>query len=119
MIDENLDKWWALAKDDPQRSVREATQSRLQLYFSGWKRDPEATLKLAELMIFHPMGRERQENRVASLCKTAVDFRVNQEALQHYVAGMTELLDRLESEMGEEGFELAKHRKNLNRYNDR
>ncbi|MCC5790890.1 MAG: hypothetical protein JJT75_14770 [Opitutales bacterium] len=118
MLEENLDKWWAIAKEDSQRSVREPTRSRLRRYFSTWERNPEMMLKLAELMMFHSKSRERQESRVDSMSKSAVHFRRDEEALHQYVTGMTELLDRLESEMREDGFDLTEYREQLNRYTE-
>ena len=120
MIEENLDKWWAYAEDDPQRNVREPTRSRLNSYFVvGWKRKQsmEFLLKLAELMIFDPSSPKKQEANVSTLCHSALHFYTDKEGLHQYVSGITALLDRLESEMGDDGFDLKKYRKKLNRFN--
>ena len=53
-------------------------------------------LKLAELMIFDPSSRKKQEANVSTLCHSALHFNRDKEGLHQYVSGITALLDRLE-----------------------
>ena len=118
VIEDNWDMWWQLAEEDPQDSVRDPLLTYLLRYFSYWEPNIERALELAELMIFHPLGEDRQKGRIGYVCGTVRRFRRDEETLTKYVDRVSEMLDQFEEEMGEEGFDLTPYRKRLNQFNE-
>ena len=116
LIETNFEKWWDLAESDPQTSLRSAIQAQLQFHVATRNEDVEKTLRLAELMIFHPIGQTRLHDRVRSLCLSSVHFRNDPQATKRFVEGMTRLLDRLEKSPEAEGIDMEENRSNLTKY---
>ena len=114
-LEDQKDEWWRMAEEDSQDTVRSMAQASLMGYHTGIGRDPNGAVRAAEIAIFDEWDRDR-ERQVSNLCEYVSYFRNHPEELDRFVQGMTALLDRLEAEIGEDGFDLSKPREILNQF---